>query len=181
LKTVGEALKGGFRWLVIHNQQRGELHELKAYPSCEDLIDLADLIARTRVSRMTGVSITRERTDIAQPEANEERWLWGTPLRQDGDATDGGGGSAPSASSAAGTGETTAIQGRNLHTSENGDRWDLLRGADGEVFVRHTGNVSSGGHVSDIPLGEFLTLARDAPEHQAMWRLLGSLIDREND
>ncbi|MFC7051082.1 hypothetical protein ACFQI3_00095 [Hansschlegelia quercus] len=71
--------------------------------------------------------------------------------------------------------------GRNLYISENGDRWDLLRNADNEVFVRHTGNVASGGHVSDMGLGVFLTLGRNGPEHQAMWRLIGTLLKAEPD
>jgi hypothetical protein len=74
-------------------------------------------------------------------------------------------------------GATMTGQGKTLYVSENGDRWDLLRNPDGEIFVRHTGNVSSGGHVADMGLGIFLTLGRNGPEHQAMWRLIGTLLD----
>jgi hypothetical protein len=66
---------------------------------------------------------------------------------------------------------------RNIHVSENGDRWDLLSDADGQAFIRHTGNVPSGGHVSDMEVGAFLADARTGPEHQALRRLLNSLVD----
>jgi hypothetical protein len=69
------------------------------------------------------------------------------------------------------------IPARNVHVSENGDRWDLLHDAEGNAFIRHTGNVPSGGHVSDIKLGAFLAAGHNGPEHQATRRLLGSLAD----
>jgi hypothetical protein len=69
---------------------------------------------------------------------------------------------------------------KNIHVSENGDRWDLLQNAEGRAFIRHTGNMLSGGHVTDIELSAFLATGRSGPEHQAVWRLLRSLVE-ENE
>jgi hypothetical protein len=66
---------------------------------------------------------------------------------------------------------------KTIYVSENGDRWDLLRNGLGEMVVRHTANLSSGGNVADISLDEFLRVGRNGPEHQAVRKLIGALCD----
>ena len=52
-----------------------------------------------------------------------------------------------------------------------------MRATDGgDVFIRHTANDASGGHVVDIAIPVFLALGRHGPEHQEMWRLIGDLV-----
>lgn len=66
---------------------------------------------------------------------------------------------------------------RLIYASPNGDRWHLLRApATGLSFVRHTGNMASGGHVTDFSLATFLTSGRNGPEHQALRRLISPLV-----
>ena len=65
-----------------------------------------------------------------------------------------------------------AVETRELYSSPNGDRWFLGRdAATGEVFVRHEPDPPSGGRRSHIEQG-----ARN-PEHQALLRLIGTLIE----
>ena len=65
-----------------------------------------------------------------------------------------------------------------LYASPNGDRWSLHRGeGDGDVFVLHEANIPSGGAVSPIAVGRFLTDPTPGPQHHALLRLLGGLID----
>jgi hypothetical protein len=45
---------------------------------------------------------------------------------------------------------------REIYHSENGDRWLLCRADDGRTFVLDKANVSSGGKVTSIELGDFL-------------------------
>ena len=66
---------------------------------------------------------------------------------------------------------------REIYHSENGDRWLLCRDNDGRVFVLHKANMSSGGAVTKIELGDFLGRGKAGPEHQALTRLIGSLVD----
>jgi hypothetical protein len=67
---------------------------------------------------------------------------------------------------------------RDLYLSPNGDRWLLLRDpSDGRSFVRHEANPASGGHVTDVALAAFLAADRGGPEHQALWALIGELVD----
>jgi hypothetical protein len=66
---------------------------------------------------------------------------------------------------------------REIYNSENGDRWLLCRDDDGRVFVLHKANVSSGGTATKIELGDFLGRGKAGPEHQALARLIGSLVD----
>ena len=74
----------------------------------------------------------------------------------------------------------TASEGaelREVYASENGDCWHLARDvASGRVFVRHTANQPSGGHVRDIELQEFLSGPGDAPERVALTRLMGNVL-----
>jgi hypothetical protein len=65
--------------------------------------------------------------------------------------------------------------------SSNGDRW--LLGRDKEtmnVFVVHEANQPSGGAVTHVDLETFLTLRPNAPEHQALLRLIGTLVEEES-
>lgn len=70
------------------------------------------------------------------------------------------------------------VQTRQLYRSANGDRWLLAREADGDrVFVRHEANPSSGGHVTDSAIGDFLSQGGHGPEKQELLRLIGSLVE----
>ena len=69
------------------------------------------------------------------------------------------------------------IQLKELYTSENGDRWSLGRETGtGRVFVRHEPNLASGGQSSEAEVGAFLARGGQGPEHQALIRLIGSLV-----
>ena len=66
-----------------------------------------------------------------------------------------------------------------LYRSANGDRWYLVREPEtGRSFVRHKANLPSGGQVSDIDIGAFLSRDREHPEHQALLQLIGTLVER---
>jgi hypothetical protein len=65
---------------------------------------------------------------------------------------------------------------RQLYISPNGDRWLLARDAGtGFAFIRHEANIPSGGQLTDIPIGDFLSLPQH-PEHEALLRLIGTLV-----
>ena len=65
---------------------------------------------------------------------------------------------------------------RQLYRSPNGDSWFLVRDpATGSAFVRHQANAPSGGQVTDIDLGAFLS-SPGSPEHEALLRLIGASI-----
>ena len=65
---------------------------------------------------------------------------------------------------------------RQLYRSPNGDSWFLARDPEtGSAFVRHQGNAPSGGQVTDIELGVFLS-GPGSPEHEALLRLIGASI-----
>ncbi|MBR0695567.1 hypothetical protein [Bradyrhizobium lablabi] len=67
---------------------------------------------------------------------------------------------------------------RELYRSPNGDAWFLAREpASGKAFVIHEPNAPSGGRPSQIELGEFLRGDVKGPEHQALLRLIGTLVD----
>lgn len=68
---------------------------------------------------------------------------------------------------------------RELYRSPNGDCWFLGREpTDGAAFVIHQPNGPSGGQLSHIELGAFLSSgARGRPEQQALLRLIGTLVD----
>lgn len=66
---------------------------------------------------------------------------------------------------------------RELYTSSNGDRWDLVVDAfSGHTFVRHTANEPSGGNVDEMALRTFLGRDSSGPEHQALWALIRMLV-----
>jgi hypothetical protein len=65
---------------------------------------------------------------------------------------------------------------RQLYRSPNGDSWFVARDpAAGSAFVRHQANAPSGGHVTDIELGAFLSGPQN-PEREALLRLIGASI-----
>jgi hypothetical protein len=66
---------------------------------------------------------------------------------------------------------------REIYHGENGDRWFLCRDKDEHVFVLHKANMSSGGTPTNIKLGDFLGRGKAGPEHQALARLIGALVD----
>jgi hypothetical protein len=70
-------------------------------------------------------------------------------------------------------------QKRELYRSApNGDRWSLVREADSErIFIEHQPNVSSGGRASHMELGDFLMHGGRGPEHQALLRLIATLVE----
>jgi hypothetical protein len=71
-----------------------------------------------------------------------------------------------------------SLQGRELYSSVNGDRWSLVRDSGtGRVFVRHEPNRPSGGQTSEIEIGEFLACHGSGPEHQELLRLIGTLVE----
>jgi hypothetical protein len=71
-------------------------------------------------------------------------------------------------------------QKRELYSSPNGDKWYLARESEtGRLFVRHKANVPSGGRVTDIDIGTFLSGGRRHPEHQALLHLIGTLVESD--
>ena len=67
---------------------------------------------------------------------------------------------------------------REVYSSANGDRWFLCRDpANGNVFVRHEANPASGGHLTDLGIGAFLSQGELHPEHQALLHLIGTLTE----
>lgn len=67
---------------------------------------------------------------------------------------------------------------RELYRSPNGDTWFLGREpGNGHAFVIHQPNGPSGGWLSPIELGAFLSNEAKGPEHQALLRLIGTLVE----
>lgn len=74
--------------------------------------------------------------------------------------------------------KTALGEQRIVYSSPNGDRWLLGRDpATGDVFIRHEANVPSGGNRTDIDIGEFLSSGQRNPGHQALLRLIGTLVE----
>jgi len=66
---------------------------------------------------------------------------------------------------------------RQLYRSPNGDAWFLARDpATGKAFVKHQANATSGGQVTDIDIGAFLSGGEQHPEQEALLRLIGASI-----
>jgi hypothetical protein len=60
-----------------------------------------------------------------------------------------------------------------IYSSQNGDRWWLIRDdVSGRSVVRHEANQSSGGHRTDMDVGEFLSQAGPGPEYVALRRII---------
>ena len=75
-----------------------------------------------------------------------------------------------------------AIEARRLYRSPNGDRWHLARdAASGRVFIRHEANEPSGGQVTEIEIGDFLTSGGNGPQHAELLRLIGTLVGPRSD
>ena len=69
---------------------------------------------------------------------------------------------------------------RELYRSPNGDRWLLVREVlSGRVLVCHEPNLASGGKVSLMEVGDFLSRGH-GPEQQALLRLIGGLVAAES-
>ncbi|MET4702089.1 hypothetical protein ABIE65_005140 [Constrictibacter sp. MBR-5] len=67
---------------------------------------------------------------------------------------------------------------RELYRSPQGDCSLLARDpANDAAFVLHEPNASSGGQPSRIEIGAFLRADANGPEHQALLRLIGSLVE----
>jgi hypothetical protein len=45
------------------------------------------------------------------------------------------------------------------------------------VFIRHEANLPSGGQLTDIDISTFLNEGQQHPQHQALLRLIGALIE----
>lgn len=70
---------------------------------------------------------------------------------------------------------------RLIYASANGDRWFLATDHEtGDVFVRHEPNAPSGGRATHINLDEFLGARPRGPQHEALIRLIASLIEDED-
>ena len=66
---------------------------------------------------------------------------------------------------------------RELYRSPNGDAWFLGRDpADGMAIVIHQANGPSGAAISFISVRDFLGTGANGPEHQALLRLIASLV-----
>jgi hypothetical protein len=71
-----------------------------------------------------------------------------------------------------------ATKTRQLYRSANGDRWYLAREIDSaRVFIKHEANEPSGGHVTEIEIGDFLISGGHGPEHTELLRLIGTLVE----
>ena len=67
---------------------------------------------------------------------------------------------------------------RVLYQSNNGDAWLLTRNPTSKVpTVKHVPNASSGGQISYTDIGTFLRDGANGPEHQALLKLIGTLLD----
>ena len=67
---------------------------------------------------------------------------------------------------------------RLLCQSSNGDAWLLTRDPASKLpAVKHEPNVSSGGQISYTDIGKFLRDGANGPEHQALLKLIGTLLD----
>ncbi len=74
--------------------------------------------------------------------------------------------------------DAMSVKTRELYSSPNGDRWLLCLDANTErVFIRHEANRPSGGQVSELDIGTFLSRGPLNPEHQALLRLVAALVD----
>jgi hypothetical protein len=67
---------------------------------------------------------------------------------------------------------------KEFYRSPNGDRWLLYRDIHGgSLFVRHEANAASGGHTTDLDIGNFLAHLPRHPEHDALLRLIRTLVE----
>ena len=68
------------------------------------------------------------------------------------------------------------LQQKLLYSSSNGDTWFLVEEF-GRIFVRHEPNRASGGRASVIELCDFLLQQPRGPQHEALHRLIGTLLE----
>jgi hypothetical protein len=62
---------------------------------------------------------------------------------------------------------------QHIYRSANGDRWWLMTDtALGRKFIRHEANPSSGGHLTDTDIEDFLAVGGSGPEFAALRDLL---------
>jgi hypothetical protein len=67
---------------------------------------------------------------------------------------------------------------RVLYKSSNGDAWLLTRNPTSKLpTVKHVPNASSGGQISYTDIGTFLRDGANGPEHHALLKLIGTLLD----
>jgi hypothetical protein len=67
---------------------------------------------------------------------------------------------------------------RLLYQSSNGDAWLLTRDPASKLpVVKHEPSVSSGGQISYTDIGKFLRDGANGPEHQALLKLIGTLMN----
>ena len=62
-----------------------------------------------------------------------------------------------------------------FYSSENGDDWLLIGGADGNI-VRHRPNASSGGNSRDVNREDFLSRERNTPQGRALALALSATV-----
>ena len=63
---------------------------------------------------------------------------------------------------------------RHIYRSANGDHWSLMTDtSSGRKFVRHEANQSSGGHLTDTDVEDFLQVDGSGPEFPALRQLIG--------
>ena len=71
--------------------------------------------------------------------------------------------------------------GRRIYASSNGDVWDLVRDSDtARLYVRHTPNLASGGTISQLELGTFLSHGSFKAEHVALLDMIGTLLNGDH-
>jgi hypothetical protein len=67
-----------------------------------------------------------------------------------------------------------SLSTQHIYRSANGDRRRLMTDTSSwHKFVRHEANQSSGGHVTDTDLEDFLDIDGSGPEFAALRNLLG--------
>jgi hypothetical protein len=76
------------------------------------------------------------------------------------------------------TTETTTAKAREIYTSSSGDRWFLAHDPESDrVYIKHVANTPSGGQQTDTEIDTFLSGERGSPEHRALVRLIGTLVE----
>jgi hypothetical protein len=66
------------------------------------------------------------------------------------------------------------LETQHIYRSANGDRWSLMTDtSSGRKFVRHQANQSSGGHLTDTEVDDFLEIDGSGPEFAALRQLIG--------
>ena len=83
----------------------------------------------------------------------------------------------PKAAAAADPAVTPSDRMRLLYHGDSGDDWLLIRNDRGEVEVEHRPTPPSGGRISRLAVGEFLQTGHRGPQHEALLRLLGTLVE----